>query len=77
MCLASLLGPFFMASGIDSGYERNLILGLLLVGYLAFHLFKAYPNRMCLGKTDRLAFLWVPLAILPLGLLLSVIEFLP
>lgn len=76
VCIAALLGPFFTASGIDPEYERNLIFGLLLVGYFVFHLFKVYPNRISLSNTDRLAFLWVPVAILPLGLLLGAMEFL-
>ncbi len=68
MCIAALLGPFFFASGIDPQYKKNLVFGSLMVVFFLYNIVKTIFHRTALQKTDLIAFLWVPLLCMPVGL---------
>ena len=71
LCLGALIGPFFIASGLEPKYKKNLILGLILFGYCIFWLIKTFPHRNVIPKTDKIAFLVMPAILIPVGVLLA------
>lgn len=75
MCFAALLGPLFLVFGLEPQNRKNLILGVLLVGYYCYQILKLFPSRYSLKQSDRVAFLWVPVCCLPFGLVFAVIAY--
>jgi hypothetical protein len=73
LCLGALLGPFFIAAGVMFNENKNLILGVVMVGYLIYNLVKFAPIRNVIPKTDKIAFLIAPSIFLVPGLLFAFI----
>ncbi len=70
--IAALFGPVLVISGNDLEYKKNLIVGVLLIVYLFYHLVKCYPHRNVVVKSEKIAYIVVPICILPVGLLFAI-----
>ena len=71
MYIGAFLGPIFLVSGLDPEFRKNLIGGVLLIGYLIYGLAKKYRYRNTVLKSEKIAFIIIPLSIFPVGLLFA------
>jgi len=71
MALAALVAPAFILSGLNEEWQKNLIPGVSLFFYLMYWLIKAISQIKNLPKSDKVAFILIPLCVLPLGLVLA------
>ena len=71
MGLAALVAPAFILSGVNEEWQKNLIPGVSLFFYLMYWLIKAISQIKTIPKSDKVAFIFVPLCLLPLGLVLA------
>lgn len=70
MCVSALAGPIFLKVGFDAGYEKEFFLGAIFVCFFLYNIVKTFLQKQTVGITDRAAFFWIPLAFVPLGMIL-------
>ena len=71
--LGALLGPLLIVAGFDPAHRGNLVIGCLLSANLVYSLCKLFPQRNSLVKSDKLAFVTIPLFLAPIGVLFSIV----
>ena len=67
MIVAALIAPIFMASGLKEEWSNNLLPGIGLLIYLVYWLAKAMHKISVLPTSDKIAFIYIPLCLLPVG----------
>jgi hypothetical protein len=67
MAMAALSAPTFIASGVNEGFSKNLLPGIALLIYLIYFLLKAALKMPALPKSDKIAFFYFPLCLVPFG----------
>jgi hypothetical protein len=73
MYLGALFSPFFIVASFDPARIGNLVIGCLLLANLLYSLCKLFPQRYSLVKSDKLAFVTIPLFLAPIGVLFSIV----
>ena len=73
LCLAGLLGPMYIISGLQDESMKILLVGVLMSTYVIFHVLRSYFKKKSMLASDKAAFLWVPFTFLLFGLVLSIV----
>ena len=75
MCFVALLGPLFINSGIQPEFRDNLIFGVPPMGYFLYHVIKIMRLRSIVNTSDYVAFFWVPVGCLILGIIFVIVSY--